>query len=146
MYRSRTRLIVHSTPPHTGICMSYSELLEDPVGCRERLGDDLIHVVVLVGRQTADEPGSRLRLCELAVALVQLGVRGTRDRVVGITLVRRVLVDDGRRGRRLAGQLLELGDARVLVVERIVDHRRRLMLLARVRLELEAERPVREAS
>src|SRR5437868_4710024 len=80
-YASPTRLTVHSTPPHSssgrGLCAIRSLLhaaVAEPAERRQRLRDDLVHVVVAVGREPPHEHRVRRRKREPAVALVQLAV------------------------------------------------------------------------
>ena len=98
----------------------------DPSEHRQRLGDDLVHVVILVRREPPDEVHVGRRVRERLVALVELRVLGSRDRVVRVTLARGELVDDARLRVHLPGQVLELGDPRVLVLVRVVDDGDRL--------------------
>ena len=109
---------------------------------RQRLRHDLVHVVVLVGRQPADEVDAGRPLGEGLVLLVALGVLGAGDGVVGVAFGPRVLVDDGGLGVLLTGQVLELGDPGVLVVVREVDGADRLEARRVVGLEAEVERAV----
>src|SRR5215203_89598 len=113
----------------------------------ERLRDDLIHVVVLVGREATDERDVRRRVCQQFVSLVELGVLRTRHRVVRIAIGAGPLANDCRLGVHLPGQVLELGAARVReVLARIVDDGSELMNRLVIRLELELERAVRQLS
>ena len=75
---------------------------------------------------------------------VERGVLRPRHRVVRIALRPRILVDDARLRVLLPGQVLELRDAGVGVLVRIVDDRRRLEHWPVERLELEFERAVRQ--
>src|SRR5688572_28205936 len=79
---------------------------------RQRLTYALVHVVVLVRRQPADEVHVRRRLRERLVTGVQRRVLGPRYRVVRVTLSARELAHDRRAVRALAGEVLELGRAR----------------------------------
>src|SRR4051794_20047456 len=47
--------------------------------CRQRLGDDLVHVVVAVGREAAHEMDVRRRVGEGPVAIVERGVLRPRN-------------------------------------------------------------------
>src|SRR3954465_2432516 len=106
----------------------------------QRLGDDLVHVVVLVRRQATNERDFRRFVGQELVSLVELRVLGPRDGVVRIPLCARALADDGRLGVLLPGQVLELGAARVRdVLARIVDDGSGLLDRFVVRLELEFE-------
>src|SRR5829696_9664880 len=106
----------------------------------ERLGDDLIHVVVLVGREPTDECDVRRRIRQELVSLVELRILGTGHRVVRISLGAGALTNDGRLRVHLPGQVLELGATRVReVLARIVDDGSQLMNRVVVRLELEFE-------
>src|SRR3954453_22894054 len=70
-------------------------LVDAPEG-GERLPDDLVHVVVAIGRKPPAEPDVRRRKGQALVLLVELLVLGLRNRVVGVALGGRVLV--GERG------------------------------------------------
>src|SRR5215217_1229239 len=148
-YRSPTRFSVHSKPAQssrgcTPLPRAYGggrrgpEPLEDG----ERLGDDLIHVVVLVRREPPHEVDARHRIGELPVALVQLRVLRLRHGVVRVALGLRILVDDRRLRVLLPRQVLELGDPRVWVLVRVVDDWRRLVNRPVERLEAKLERTV----
>ena len=82
----------------------------DPAECRQRLTDDLVHVVVSVRGQPPDEPDIRRRQRQALVFLEQLLVLGLRDRVIGVAFGRRIFVGERRLGVLLAGQMLVLGD------------------------------------
>ena len=111
---------------------------------RERLPHDLVHVVVLVRREAAHEVDAGRRIGERLVTLVKLPVLGARHRVVRVAFRARELVDDRRLRMLLAGQVLELGHARVGVLVRVVDDRRLLVHRRVVGLEAELERAVRQ--
>ena len=53
---------------------------------RQRLRDDLIHVVVPIGRQPPDEVDARRPLGEFLILLVERRVLGARDRIVRVAL------------------------------------------------------------
>src|SRR3712207_5350525 len=100
-YSLRTRLTVHSGPAQSssGGCERLGDVIgplplaspvDDPVVHGERLSHDLIHVVVLVRRQAADELDLGRRVGELLVAPVDERVLRTRDRVVRVALRTRV--------------------------------------------------------
>src|SRR4051812_31061705 len=59
----------------------------------QRLTDDLIHVVVAIGRETADEMDIGRLLRQLKVTPVQCCVRRPRHRIIGISRVGRKLID-----------------------------------------------------
>ena len=105
--------------------------------CRQRLSDDLIHVVVLVSREPADERDVSLRVCFGFVALVERCVLAasapdSRDRPRLADIRRRPTCSDA-----LPGDVLELADARVGVVVGIVDGADRLKPFDRQRDVLE---------
>src|SRR5215212_424934 len=110
----------------------------------ERLSYHLVHVVILVGRQTAHEMYVFGRIGERLVFLVKLGVFGARDGVVRVAVLTRVLADDAGLGVLLTRQVLELGNARVGVVVGEVDRACLLVQRHIEGLELELERPVRQ--
>src|SRR4051812_26132155 len=95
----------------------------------ERLRDDLIHVVVLVGPEAADEVDAGRRRGEFLILLIQRRVLGAWNRIVRIPLALRILIDARRFRMYLPGEVLELGDPRVEVLVRIVHDRDRLNLL-----------------
>src|SRR6476646_5431229 len=72
-----------------------STLAHAPEG-RERLPDDLVHVVVTVGREPTDEGHAFGLVGERLVALEQFLIFGARDRIIWITLGRRIFVGDRR--------------------------------------------------
>src|SRR5215210_162580 len=103
----------------------------------------LIHVVVAVLGEATHEGHALLARGEGPVPPVEGLVFRARDRVVGISGASRVLTHDGRAGMLLAGKVLELGDAYVVMFVRIVDGRHPLVAghTRQVRV-LEAQRPV----
>src|SRR5918994_5239903 len=93
----------------------------------ERLPDDLIHIVVAVGREPSDEGHVAGLVCERLIFLEQLLVLRPRDRVIGIALRRRIFVGDRRPRVLLAGEMLVLADAGEWhILRRIIHHRDRL--------------------
>src|SRR5690606_26430804 len=80
---------------------------------RQRLAHDLVHVVVLVGAEPADEGHARRLVRQLLVALVQLGVLRPRNGVVGVALGRGIFVGDAGLRMDLSGQVLVFADASV---------------------------------
>src|SRR5437868_2476712 len=85
-------------------------LIDAPEGC-ERLPDDLVHVVIAVGRKPPDEGYAAGRVRERLVLLEQLLVLGTRDRIIWVALGRRIFIGDGGHRRLLPSQMLVLADA-----------------------------------
>ena len=98
-------------------------LAHDPLKGCQRLRDDLIHVVVLVRRKPAHEVHAMRRRRECVIALVQGRVLRSGDRVVRISLSPRILGHERRLWMLLARQMLELRNACVSVVVRVVHHR-----------------------
>src|SRR5689334_1807132 len=62
----------------------------------QRLGHDLIHVVVLVGAETTNEVHTGGLIGELLVLAIERRVFGTRDWIVGIAFRLRKFVDARR--------------------------------------------------
>src|SRR5207247_10804559 len=60
-------------------------LADDPLELGQRLRDHLVHVVVLVGRQAADEVDVSRGIGQRFVGLVLLRGRRVQNRVVGVT-------------------------------------------------------------
>src|SRR3954466_602828 len=75
-----------------------------PIEDRERLGNDLIHVVVLVRREAADELHLGCLVGERLVLLVELGVLGARNGIVGIPFRPGIFPHHGRLRMLLAGE------------------------------------------
>src|SRR5690606_11784324 len=110
---------------------------------RQRLAHDLVHVVVLVGAEPADEGHARRLVRQLLVALVQLGVLRPRNGVVGVALGRGIFVGNAGLRMDLSGQVLVLADAGVgHVLARIVDRADRLELFLVELLVLELQRAI----
>ncbi len=83
-----------------------------PVG-RQRLPDDLIHVVVAVGGEPAHEADVRLGQGQGFVALVERLIFGPGDRIIRVSLLARDLVGDAGPFAHLPGEVLVFGDPRV---------------------------------
>src|SRR5690554_1039605 len=137
----------HSIPPQSSSAMSDSGryFFRDQfrVG-GEGLSHHLIHVVVAVGPEPANEVHVFQLVRQLLVPLVKLAVLRPRDGIVRVALGGRVLVH-GRGGvMALARELLELRDPGVLVVVRVVDGAHGLGFLYLQGLEPELERAVGE--
>ena len=113
----RARSRVRRSPPSCAEQLAPRQP-DDPRIGRERLRHDLIHVVVLVGREPADEVHAFGGVGELLILAVERGVLRPRNRIVGIAFGARILVD--QRGFRvlLPGDVLEFGDPGVGVVVR----------------------------
>src|SRR3954464_7500025 len=120
-------------------------LVDPPERC-ERLTDDLIHVVVTIGRQPSDEPDVGRRQRQTLVFLKEFLVFRARDRVVRIAFGAWVLVRDRRARIVLPGHVLILADAGVILRLRIVHGADRLEPSLVQSLVLEAERPVGQAT
>src|SRR5687767_669372 len=88
---------------------------------REGLGDDLVHVVIAIRRQTPDEMHARCLVRQGLIPLIELSILRFRNWVIRVTFCHGVFVDDARLRMLLAGEMLELGHARVGVVVWIVD-------------------------
>src|SRR4051812_20330919 len=116
------------------------KLLEE----RQRLRDDLVHVVVLVRRQPSAEMNVRCPLRERLVLAVHRRVLRPRDGIVRVPLRAWILVDHARFWMFLAGQVLELRAACIRVLIGIIDNRRILVDRTVDRLEPELERTVRQ--
>src|SRR5947209_12149670 len=105
---------------------------------RQRLADDLVHVVITVCGEPPDEGDIAGRIRQLFVLLEQLLIFRPRDRIIGITFGRRILIGDRRHRRLLPGQVLVLADTRERhVFGGIVDDRNFLELLLIERLVVE---------
>src|SRR6185503_1756007 len=111
---------------------------------RQSLGHDLVHVVVLVRRQTADKVNVRSPVGTRFIARVQFRVLFTRNRIVSIALRLLKLVNDARLRVFLSGQILEFRNARVEMLVWIIQYRRRLINRDVVCFVFELERPVRQ--
>src|SRR5688500_1160807 len=88
----------------------------DAVERGEGLLHHLAHVVVTIGGESTDESHILRRIGQSLVTKVQLRIFWTRNRIVRISVGPRELLDDRRARILLAGQVLELGDSRVLVL------------------------------
>src|SRR4029079_16432739 len=77
---------------------------------RKRLSDDLVHVVISVGRQPPNEGHIVGRIGKRLLLLEQLLVLGARDRIIRISLGRGIFVGDRRHRSLLPGQMLVLAD------------------------------------
>ena len=88
-------------------------------GC-ERLPDDLVHVVVAIGCEPADEPDVPGRAGKSLVLLVERLVVRRRDRIIGIALGGGIFIGEGGERVLLSSKVLVLGDAGVGVGLRIV--------------------------
>src|SRR4051794_29441585 len=145
--RRPTRTLALSTPPQTSISGGDADGTADAPVRGQSLAHALIHVVVLVSRQAADEMNVRRRPCESLVARVEPGIFGTWDGVVRLAFSARELAHDRGPLRPLPGQVLELGRSRVRHSLVGFIHRADcLNLFAVDRLELELERAIRERS
>ena len=112
---------------------------------RQRLADDLVHVVIAIGREPADEGHAIGRVCKRFVTLEQRLILRPRDRVIGIALGRWIFVGDGCPWRLLPGQMLILADPRVgHIRRRIIDRSDRLKMLLIDRLVIEIQAAVRQ--
>ena len=89
------------TRPRAQSPASFGFLIDAAEG-RQRLPDDLVHIVVAVGREPADESDVVGRIGERLVALEQLLIFRPRDRIIRIALGRRIFVRDRRPGDALA--------------------------------------------
>ena len=58
------------------------------------MADDLVHVVVLIGRQPTNKPNIAGLQCEIFVEFEQLGVFWQRDRIIRVAVIARVLTGD----------------------------------------------------
>src|SRR6185369_12967578 len=108
---------------------------------RQRLTDDLVHVVVAVGCKAPDERHARRRIRQLLIFLVERLILLARHRVIGIALRTRIFIGDRRLRMLLPGQMLIFGNPGVRHVgRRIVHHGDGLVpfLVKRLMIELEA--------
>src|SRR5690348_12874471 len=80
--------------------LAFALFVHAPEG-RERLPDDLVHVVIAVGREASDEGDVLGRVGEGLVALEQLLIFRAWDRVIGIALGGWIFVGDRRHRRFL---------------------------------------------
>ncbi len=103
----------------------------------ERLRHHLVHVVVAISREAADEMHPRRGVDKLTILLVDCRVLGARNGIIRIAFRARKLVDDARLPVLLAGQMFELGHAGEGVVVRVIHDRDRLPQFLVVRLVFE---------
>src|SRR5512138_3805561 len=89
----------------------------------KRLRNDLIHVVVLVGRQTTDKMYFGSFLSQPSVLLIQLCVLFLRYGIVRIAFSLRKLKHNARLRVFLTSEILELSNTGVELLVRIVDNR-----------------------
>ena len=89
----------------------------------QSLGYDLIHVVVLIRRQTTYKCYSGSSIRQGFVFRVDCGIFFSRNRVIRITFCLGKLVHDAGSVMLLASQILKFGDARVWLLVRIIDYR-----------------------
>src|SRR4051812_11038995 len=82
---------------------------------RERLTNDLIHIVVPVGREPTNEVHVRRLLCELQITPVQSGVGWPRHGIIRIPGVSRKFVDDAGERMLLPREVFEFGYPRELI-------------------------------
>ena len=94
--RSECKLSARASLSRNGgrLPASFPSLLVDPPERRQRLTDDLVHIVIAVGGQPADERHALGRVRERLVALEQRLVLRPRDRIIRIALGRRIFVGD----------------------------------------------------
>ena len=90
------------------------DIIEHFQGVEKRL----IHVKVLVRRETSDEDDARFLGRHLAIPFVQFAIRRIGHRVIRFAVIARVLLEDDRarllaRPTRLIGFMFILDDARV---------------------------------
>lgn len=82
---------------------------------------DLIHVVVAVLRQPADEGCVAAILCQFPIACVEAFVLGARNRIERISVCLRIFEYDGGALVLLSGQVLEFGYARIGLLVWVID-------------------------
>ena len=105
----------------------------------QRLGDDLVHVEVLVVGEAAAEMDVAGALREGLVPCENSRIFGAWNRVIRVASGLWVLVDNAGPRMLLAGEVLKLGNARVGVVVGVVDDGCGLELLDVMRFVLELE-------
>ena len=88
----------------------------------QRLANDLIHVVVAIGRKPSNEVDIWRHLRQRSIFGVNLRVARAGNWIIRISTAARIFVDDARSSRRLPGQMFELGYASVIVLVRIINH------------------------
>src|SRR5438132_12990973 len=96
---------------------------DDAFELGQRLRHDLVHVVVLVRGQSAHEVRIGGVVGESLVGFVLLAGGGIQDGVVRVAVAFGIFVHQRCLGVFLTSQVLELGDARVGVVIRVIDNR-----------------------
>jgi hypothetical protein len=69
----------------------------------QRLPDDLVHVVIPIGGEAADEMNIRPAQRELAILRINRGILRARDWIIRIALGARIFADDAGLGVLLAG-------------------------------------------
>ena len=95
--------------------------VDQPPGGGQRGSHHLVHIVVAVLRQPADEGHVRLLFGQCFIALVERLIPVARHRIVGFAISLWILAYDGRAGVLLSRQMPEFGDARIGVIVRIVE-------------------------
>src|SRR5687767_2318784 len=78
---------------------------------RKRLSNDLVHVVVLIGCETAGKIYSALLSRQGLIARIQLGIFRPRDGVVRIAIRSRIFIDQRGLCMFLPSEMLKLRDA-----------------------------------
>ena len=95
-----------------------------------RLRHDLIHIVVLIGRQAAGKMNSSLLRGERLITGVQLCIFRSGDGIVRISIRGRIFIDQCSLCVVLPREMLELRHAGVWIFIRIVDDGYRLVLMS----------------
>src|SRR3954465_1399250 len=108
-YRSRTRLIVHSTPPQSSIaglgfmfCSCDGFISRQLFVKGQCLPDDLVHVVITIGRESPDETDVRPAQSELPIFRIDRRVLGPRNWVIRVSVRARIFADHAGPGVLLA--------------------------------------------
>ena len=113
----------------------------------ERLADDLVHIVVTIASEPAQEKHVGTASRERFVAFVEERVLRPRNRIVRVAVTTRELETDRGRAMRLPREMLELGDARVRHVRGwIVDDPDRLVAALGQGAMLEGEAAIRKGA
>ena len=84
--------------------------LHQPPECRQCLTDDLVHIVVSVSAEFADEDNVVALTSQLFITLVEMLVLRPRNRIIRLSLVAGELVRDACLGMPLPGQMLVFGN------------------------------------
>ena len=82
---------------------------------------DLVHIVVAVLRQPADEGCVTAILCQFPIACVEAFVLGARNRLERISVCLRIFECDGGALVLLSGQVLEFSYSRIGVLVWVID-------------------------